>query len=243
MSIWLELLILFIVGNIAGFINIMAGGGSTITMPLLILLGMDASMANGTNRLAILIQNISGILSFHQDKKYDFKKIVMLAMWTLPGALIGVITAVRIQDELFEKILGIVIIAVVITLMLPKPKQTSPAKHKWLAYPTLFAIGFYGGFIQAGVGFLLIATFSYILGLDLVQANMNKIFIIFLYIIPTVVIFAVTKNIHYPFALALAAGTASGAWWSAKLALKGGEKIIRIVLFVAVVIMAVKLIR
>lgn len=242
----LKWLLLFAVGAIAGFINIMAGGGSTLTMPTLIFLGLDSALANGTNRVAIFIQNIFAITSFHQEQLYEFKSILKLALWTLPGAVIGALVAVKIDNLLFQRILAFVIIGVVISILIPQPKNrknSSSEKKSWLIYPALLGIGFYGGFIQAGVGFLFMASFLHILKFDLVKVNMHKVFIIFIYTIPALFIFALSGNIHLPYALVLAAGNAAGGWWSAKLSVKKGEKIIRIVLFVAVFIMAFKLIK
>ena len=242
---FLKWMLLFGVGLLAGFINVMAGGGSTITMPTMIFLGLDAATANGTNRVALLIQNIAAISSFHKGKGYRFKTVLFYALWTLPGAVIGAIAAVRIENALFEKILGVVIIGVMGTVLFPqkKPPQKpdGASKNKWLIYPALLAIGFYGGFIQAGVGFLFMAVLLYILKLDLIQVNMVKVFIIFIYTIPAIFIFAASGHINLIYALALAAGNASGAWWAAKAAIKKGENIIRLVLFFAVLVMAVKL--
>lgn len=242
---FLKWIILFGVGLFAGFINVMAGGGSTITMPMMIFLGLDAATANGTNRVALLIQNIAAISSFHKGKGYRFKTVLFYAVWTLPGAVIGALAAVRIENDLFEKILGVVIIGVMTTVLLPQKKTLhnadDSANSTWLIYPALFAIGFYGGFIQAGVGFLFMAALLHILKLDLIKVNMVKVFIIFVYTIPAIFIFAVSGHINVIYAAALAAGNASGAWWAAKLAIKKGENIIRLVLFIAVLAMALKL--
>ena len=242
---FLKWIILFGVGLFAGFINVMAGGGSTITMPMMIFLGLDAATANGTNRVALLIQNIAAISSFHKEKGYRFKTVLFYAAWTLPGAIIGALAAVRIENALFEKILGVVIIGVMGTVLFPQKKPLQDPddslKKKWLIYPALFAIGFYGGFIQAGVGFLFMAALLHILKLDLIKVNMYKVFIIFVYTIPAIFIFAASGHIDIVYALALAAGNASGAWWAAKLVIKKGENIIRIVLFFAGLAMALKL--
>ncbi len=240
----LKWLLLYGVGVLAGFINVMAGGGSTLTMPTLIFLGLDSAAANGTNRVALFIQNIAAVSSFQAEKNYRFKQVFIYAAWTLPGAVIGALAAVRIEHELFQKILGAVIIGVMLTVLFPQLKSSQKPdseKRSWLIYPALFGIGFYGGFIQAGVGFLIMAAFLHILHLDLIRVNMTKVFIIFIYTIPAIIIFALSGNIRIIYALALAAGNASGAWWSAKLAVKKGEKLIRIVLVAAVLAMALKL--
>jgi len=242
----LKLLFLFCVGSLAGFINVMAGGGSTITLPTLIFLGLDGSLANGTNRVAILIQNISGILSFRQEKYHKFKMSLKLASFTLPGAIAGSIIATTISDTLFQKILAYVLIGVIVSLLVPRPNQKKIEDSKkyqkdWFIYPAMVAVGFYGGFIQAGVGFLLMASLYHLMRLDLVHVNMHKIFIVFIYTIPALLIFFLTQNVDLKFGLTLAAGNALGAWWSAKFSVKKGERVIRIILMVAILMMSLKL--
>ena len=242
----MKLLLLFCVGSLAGFINVMAGGGSTITLPTLIFLGLNSSLANGTNRVAILIQNISGILSFRQEKYHEFKMSLKLSSFTLPGAIAGSIIATTISDTLFQKILAYVLIGIIISLLLPRPNQkkiedSNHYQKNWFIYPAMVAVGFYGGFIQAGVGFLLMASLYHLMRLDLVRVNMHKIFIVFIYTIPALLIFFLTQNVDLKFGLTLAAGNALGAWWSAKFSVKKGERVIRIILMVAILLMSLKL--
>ncbi len=239
-----DFLILFGVGLLAGTINVMAGGGSTLTLPTLIFLGLDAATANGTNRVAIALQNIFATLSFRQEKVSRFRQSLTFALWAMPGAVVGAIVAVRISDEWFQRILGIVMIIIVISMMIPRRrgKETTPEGIKsWWIYPALFGIGFYGGFIQMGVGFLFMAAFYHLLRMNLVFVNMHKVVVILLYTGPTLLVFALSGNVDWVLGLSLAAGNALGAWWAAKLAVRKGEKIIRYVLIVAVLIMAAKI--
>jgi uncharacterized protein len=240
----LILFLLFGVGSLAGFINVMAGGGSSITLPILIFLGLDSALANGTNRIAIFIQNISAIISFKQEKYSDFKTGIKLAEFAIPGAIVGSFIAVRIDTDLFQKLLAFVIIGIMITIILPRKTKLQiqqNSKSPWVIYPIMFAIGLYGGFMQIGVGFMLMAALQNLLHLDLVRVNMHKVFIVFFYTIPAVIIFIFTGNVNWLYGLVLAAGNATGAWWSVKLSIKKGEKVIRIVLFVALLIMSLKL--
>ena len=108
---------------IAAFINVNAGGGSSLTLPVLIFLGLDPSVANGTNRVAILFQNVSAVYAFKKEKFYELKNSLILSALTLPGAIIGAVTAVSISDDLFEKILGVIMIFIIITMLLPKKKS------------------------------------------------------------------------------------------------------------------------
>ena len=230
-------------GIIAGFINIMAGGGSAFIMPILIFAGLDPITANGTNRIAIFLQNLSGIRSFHGERHYDFGQGLKWALWTLPGAAAGAFAAIHIDENVFKTILAGVIVLVILSLFIPVDRSATAKqpRFRWLIIPALFAIGFYGGFLQAGVGFLFMAAFRTLLKLDLVQVNMHKVFIILIYTIPALLIFIISGHVHLLYAFSLAAGNMAGAWWSAKLSVKKGDRIIRIVLLIAACIMALKL--
>jgi uncharacterized protein len=242
----IRLSLLFAIGSVAGFINVMAGGGSTITLPTLIFLGLDSSLANGTNRVAILIQNISGIISFRRENYHQFTISLKLALFTVPGAIAGSIVATVISDTLFQEILAYVLIGIIISLLLPRPnkKQGKDLKHyqkNWLIYPAMVLVGFYGGFIQAGVGFLLMASLYHLMKLDLIRVNMHKIFIVAIYMIPSLAIFLITHNIDFKFGLTLAAGNALGAWWSAKVSVKKGQRVIQFILIGAILLMSLRL--
>lgn len=240
-----SIIILFLVGSVAGFINVNAGGGSTLTLPTLIFLGLDGALANGTNRIAILIQNISAIYSFKKEKFSNFKISLKIAYLTLPGSIIGAILAIKLSNELFQKILGIVMIGIVIQMIIPKKKSKSSgnenSKIPWQVYLSMFGIGFYGGFIQVGVGFLLMASLQWLMKLNLILVNMHKVFIVLIYTIPALSIFVISGNVNWQMGLSLAAGNAFGAWWAAKFAVKKGENFVKIILISAILIMALKL--
>jgi uncharacterized membrane protein YfcA len=238
-----SVIILFFVGIIAGFLNVTAGGGSTLTLPTLIFLGLESSVANGTNRVAILIQNISAVYSFKREKYQDLKASFILSLFTLPGAIAGALLAVKLDDEIFQKILGIIMIAIILSMFIPQ-KQTNPTGNSKLSFPTMvsmFGIGFYGGFIQVGVGFLIMASLKYLMKLNLILVNMHKVFVVLIYTIPALIIFIVTDNVNWFLGLSLAAGNALGGWWGAKISVKKGEGFIKVVLIIAILIMALKL--
>jgi len=242
----LKLFLLLGAGYLGGFLNVMAGGGSVITLPALIFLGLEGSLANGTNRIAILAQNISAIFTFHQEKYHEFKLSLKLSAFTLPGAIAGSIIGAKISDKLFQKILGYIMIGVIISMFLPRINQKKganerPPRNSWLVYPIMLGIGFFGGFIQVGVGFIIMASLYHFIKLDLVRVNMHKVFIIFFFTIPALLVFILTHNMDWKLGLVLAAGNAIGAWQAAKVSIRKGERIIRIILIVAILIMAMKL--
>ncbi|QQS37094.1 MAG: sulfite exporter TauE/SafE family protein [Ignavibacteriales bacterium] len=240
-----SILILFAAGSAAGFINVMAGGGSSITLPVLIFLGLDSAAANGTNRVGVLFQNVSAVYAFKKENYQQFNTSIKLGLLTLPGAVAGAIIATTIGDELFQKILGGIIIAIIFTMIIPR-KKVEYSDHKNLqitipAYLSMFFIGFYGGFIQVGIGFLLMAALHSLLKLKLVYVNMHKVFIVLLNTVPALLVFIITNNVNWSLGLSLAAGNAFGGWWSAKISVKKGEGIIKVVLAAAMLIMALKL--
>lgn len=239
-------IILFIVGSVAGFINVNAGGGSSLTLPALIFMGLDGAVANGTNRIGILIQTVSAVSSFRREKVHQFRRSFILALCTLPGAIAGAVLSVRVADEWFRRILAVVMIGIVLSIIFSRPRrdvfpESEKSTNNWLIFPAMLGVGFYGGFIQIGVGFLLISSLYYILRISLVHVNMHKVFIVCLYTIPALCVFVWTKNVNWGYGLVLALGMACGGWWGAKVVVRGGEKVIRYVLALAILIMSIKL--
>lgn len=244
MSDIISILILFFVGSVAAFINVNAGGGSSLTLPALIFLGLDASVANGTNRVAIIFQNLSAVYSFKKEKYYELKNSMILSLLSLPGAVAGAFFAIKISNEAFEKILGIIMILLIITMILPQKREKNISddfKLSWKLILSMIAIGFYGGFIQVGVGFIIMALLHNFLKLDLIRVNMHKVFIVFIFTIPALIVFILTDNVNWFYGLSLSAGNAFGGWWGAKLSVRKGEKLIKAVLIISIFIMAIKL--
>lgn len=245
-----SILILFGVGCIAGMMNVMAGGGSALTLPALIFMGLDSALANGTNRVALVVQNIFAIQSFRKEKLHQFKTSFMMALWTIPGGILGAIAAVKVSDEWFQRILAIVLIGIIFSMIFkPKARQGEEetslpdGKRRWLLYPCLLGIGFYGGFIQVGVGFLFMAVLYHLLHISLVRVNMHKVFIVLIYMIPALAIFIWSGNVDWVKGFSLAAGNAVGAWWGVRFSVKKGDGLIRIVLLIAILVMALKLLK
>lgn len=222
-----------------------AGGGSTLTLPALIFMGLESSVANGTNRIGILVQNISAVYSFKREKYQDLKASLLLSLFTLPGAIAGALIAIKLDDEIFQKILGIIMIGIILSMLIPNKQVASDGKSKISFYTVvaLLGIGFYGGFIQVGIGFIIMAALKYLMKLNLVLVNMHKVFIVLIYTIPALVIFISTENVNWFLGLSLAAGNAIGGWWGAKMSVKRGEEFIKGILIVAILIMALKLLK
>jgi len=244
---WYLILILIVAGFIAGFVNTVAGGGSTLTLPLLMFIGLPANVANGTNRISILLQSIVGLNTFNKNKFFEFKSDYRLALPAIVGSIIGALIAVEINDKLMEKIIGFVMIGMIL-LVIFKPEMwlkehagQVASQPSVLQYFIFFLIGFYGGFIQIGVGFFLMAGLVMGCGYDLVKTNAIKVFIVLIYTVFALGIFVYNKQVDWLSGLILAIGSMFGAWAGAHFTIKGGAKYIRYVLIVTLAAVTLKL--
>jgi len=237
--------LIFVAGVSVSFINIMAGGGSVISLAVLMFLGVDATVANGSNRIGILTGTLSGAVAYHREKTASIWTSAQFGFWAVPGALLGAWWAVRIDNQLFERILGMVLIFVIATLFIPKPAAAvQPQLEGWrryLMHPLLFLIGFYGGFVQAGVGFLIMAALRHLANMKLLNINVFKNHIVLLYTIPILLIFGFSGKIRWDYALVLGAGNAVGAWLSVKLSVRKGDRVIKTALAAAIGMLALKM--
>jgi uncharacterized protein len=240
-------IILFLAGIAAGFINVNAGGGSFITIPLLILVGgLSPATANGTNRIAILVQNVSAARNFRRHGFRDARQGLKLGLSAIAGALIGSKIALEISPDVFRIILSaVMILALAVIFKPPRPRSGDHAserlRHPALQYVMFFFIGVYGGFIQAGTGYLVIFALSVIGGLSLVKTNSLKIIIIASYLIPSLAVFVAGGQVSWVPGLVLAAGTSIGGWFGTSFAVRRGEAWIKVILAAALIAMAAKM--
>ena len=241
-ELW-QLFLLAGVGVLSGFLNVMAGGGSLLALPVLIFLGLPGNVANGTNRVAIVAQNASAFTSFFKKGYADLRTMLTLALCAVPGAALGAYLGTQVSGELFNRILGGLMILLLI-LMSRKQRDTEVTeqpKRLVLGHLLMVAVGFYGGFIQAGVGFFLMAVLYRVVGLDLVRVNAFKVFIVGIYTLVALAIFADKGQVLWLLGAALAVGTTAGGWIGAHFTVKRGEGLIRVVLNVVLVVMAIRL--
>ena len=193
----LALLLLFAAGTIAGTINVLAGGGSFLTLPLLIFLGLPPTVANGTNRIAILVQNVGAVWSFNRHGVMDWSWIRRAALPALAGAGLGTWAAVRIDDASFQRILASLMVVFAVVILLdplrnrirkatgigddPTADRAAQPRLSGAAFSaTFFAVGVYGGFVQAGVGFFILAL-AMLAGFDLVRGNALKVLVVLVF--------------------------------------------------------------
>jgi len=237
---WYIYPILVIAGVLVGFINTLAGSGSLISLPLLMYLGLPANVANGTNRVAILLQSAVGTGSFLKQKVIRVKDGIWLSVPAVVGAVIGALFAVDLNENVLRKVIGGLMVVMVL-LMILKPEAWlkgkagySHARPGILQIAIFFAIGLYGGFIQAGIGFFLLGGLVLGAGMDLMKANALKNMIVLLYTPFALAIFIWNGQVDWVIGLTLAAGNMAGAWIAAHMAVKRGTKFIRIIMLVVI---------
>lgn len=238
--------LLVLVGAVAGFLNVMAGGGSLLTLPLLIFLGLPAATANGTNRVAIFFQNIFAIGGFKRQGVFPARLALLCTVPALAGSYLGANLAVDIDEQLFRRLLAIIMIGVLLfTVVDPMRRWQVTVEHLsplrgLVLILTFFAVGVYGGFVQAGVGFLIISGLL-AHGLDLVRINAVKVIVIFAFTIVALAVFMAHGQVDYGLGLALAAGNSAGGWTASHVAVKKGHDWIKKVVSLTVLVFAIKL--
>ena len=230
-------------GLVAGIVNAMAGGGSLLTVALLnVFVGLPGLVANGTNRVGVLVQNASSVASYRQEGIRGFRRAVPVLVPVIAGSLLGSLLVSSVTDETFERIFGILMVPLLfLSLRSPKNVGSQINWHPVTTAVIFFGIGLYGGAFQAGVGLLIVVALSRS-GLDLVNANAVKVVVILVLTTIAVPVFIVRGQVDWGFAVVLAFGFAAGGWIGARVAVRGGEKIIKPVLIGAVVALAGRMI-
>lgn len=238
----LQLSILLFAGVAAGFINTLAGGGSLLTIPALLFAGLPSTIANATNRVAVVMQSAVAAGRFRQKRVFVFSESLPMLLPAFAGSIVGAFIAAEIRQEIFDIVLGIVLILMLGTLFFrPGRVGTEDPPPAWLAIPVFFGIGVYGGFIQAGVGFLLIAGISVLYRFDLVKTNALKLLVVALYSLFALAIFALYGHVLWLHGVVLGLGNVLGALIGVRFAIRRGSGAIRWVIVAAVVLSALKL--
>lgn len=242
---------LFGVGMLAGYLNVLAGGGSLLAVPLLIFLGLPEGAANATSRLAIMMQAGTAVTKYRSVGKLDWYLTRKLVPPTLIGAVIGAAIATQVSNAVFRSILAWVMIACASVVCLEpflvrRRLRNSPddayqplsARKVW---PTMLVVGLYGGLVQAGMGYVQLAGLVFVLGIRLAEATVMKMVLVAMYTPFALGIFVSKGMVNWPFGVLLAIGQGFGGWLGATATLRRGEGFIRAVLAVTVLLTAVKL--
>lgn len=241
----LELAALAAAGVVAGVINVIAGGGSFLILPMLLFFGLPSALANGTNRVGVMSQNVAGVIGFHRHGAFDWSWALKASVPAMAGAAIGVWAALAIPDFAFKRILSVAMVAVTIWSLLNQGRKPSEARDlmpptHWFVVVGFFLVGLYGGFIQAGVGFLVLAITS-AAGMDLVRGNAVKLLSVLLLTVLSLVVFAGAGQVDWPRGIALAVGNWAGAVIGVRMAVLKGHKWLEKVVTGTVILFAILL--
>ncbi|MCG8414293.1 MAG: sulfite exporter TauE/SafE family protein [Pseudomonadales bacterium] len=231
--------LLTLTGFLAGWINTLAGGGSNLTLPALMILGMPADVANATNRVAVLMQCIVGVAGFDKHDSLDRPAIVPILIPTITGGAVGALGAALMPNLYLKPVLLLTILTMSVVILL-KPSVISPPpgtptmspKENRQAWWGLFAAGIYGGFVQAGVGFILLAALAGGLRYDLVRANALKMTCALAFTAVALLVFLAFGQIRWLPGLIVAVGTMAGAHLAVKFAVRAAPETIKWFLFV-----------
>ncbi len=211
-------------GAVAGVINTLAGSGSLVTLPMLVFLGLPANVANATNRVGVVFQNIVGIATFQRAGALETSGALWLTLPALPGALLGTWIATILDADQMETSIGVVMVLMLIVILiepkkwLRKESSVKPGRPGWLTLAIFFVIGIYGGFIQAGVGVFLLAAMVLIEGYSLTHANAIKLVIVLAFTLVALALFAASGQVNWGIGLLMAVGQSIGAWLAARFA-------------------------
>lgn len=244
---WIAHAGLFAAGLVAGALNVVAGGGSFLTLPILILMGMPATTANGTNRVGILAQNVGAVWSFRRHGLIDSGWVTLTALPATAGSVAGTLAALWIGDEAFKRVLAFLMVAVTLwTLWDPlRSSRERGGPSGSVAPPAAIAAGFfaagvYGGFVQAGVGFLLLAVTT-MAGYDLVRGNALKVLSVLIFTPISLALFAWEGHVAWGPGLTLAAGMILGGLAGVRMTVLKGHRWVKGVVTIAVIVLAVKM--
>ncbi len=243
---WYEYILVVIVGFGAAFLNTIGGGGSLFSVPILTFMGLPITTANATSRVALLFQNIFAVGGF-RSKGIDLPLpySLYLGLASLGGGFIGSILASKISDAIFSKVfVFVMILAVFLIIYDPfksKGKEKLDTRSKVIGTILFFFIGIYGGFVQAGIGFLVIAVLSLVNHLDLVKSNYVKVFAAIVYTGISVAVFAYEGKIMWATGFILAIGHSLGGWYASRWSVSAGEVWIKRIMVASIIGMAIKL--
>lgn len=243
---WVTFSLLAAAGFVASVINTLAGGGSFLTLPLLIFLGLPAAEANGTNRLGVVAQNVAAVWGFHREGVLDWRYALRASLPATAASVLGAWLALQVGDREFRRILALLMVGITLwTLLAPlvtrgRAAADAPEPRPVLAFWMFLAAGFYGGFMQAGVGFLLLVATTFA-GLDLVRGNAVKVVVVLLVTLVALGLFAWDGKVRWAEGLALGLGSVAGSLVGVRLAVLKGDRWLQGVVTAAIVIFAVGL--
>jgi hypothetical protein len=242
-----DLALIIASGLAAGFINAVSGGGAILTVPALIFIGLPPGVANGTNRVAVVVQNVAALAAYQRLRVTDHRLAFSLALPATLGSLGGALVSIRLDDAQFRTLLGVVMLLLIGPILAePRANAKAPVQERvsqtgWFFWTIFFILGIYGGLLQIGVGVFVLVTLTSLGGIDFVLANSIKVEVILCLAGLALLVFIADGKVAWGVGLLLAMSNATGAWLGAYWGVRKGAYWIRGVLTGTVIAMALQL--
>lgn len=222
--------LLLFAGLAAGIVNTFAGGGSAFTLGAMALMGVPLPVANGTNRVGILLQSFIGTVSFQRGGLSDWRKDAPYLLPTLLGSIAGAWTASASRPQTLQYAVGTIMLGLLFLLLFDPKKRLSPEGRNlkpnyWREASLFLAFGFYGGYVQIGLGMIMIAGLAALSGWSLARANGAKLLVTFALTVPALSIFVYKAQVDWQTALWLTVGQSAGSWLAARMAVRNTDKL------------------
>ena len=231
----------------AGAINSIAGGGTLVTVPTMIWLGMPAINANATSTVALWPGSLSGAWGFRRELADADRRIFALVVPSLIGGLAGAMLLERTPADLFERIIPVLILFATGLFMAQEPLQRRfnlttmhDARSHWLSWTMFFqlVVGIYGGYFGAGIGIMMLAALSLMGHTDIHQMNGVKNLLAVAINGIAIAYLASTDLILWPQALLMAVGAIAGGVGGAGAARRVGRAAVRRIVVIVGLAMA-----
>lgn len=240
-------IVLLVAGFLTGAVNTVSAAGSLISVPALMFAGLPIQIANGTNRIAIAIQCFTATQSLKKAKPVDTKYLFQLALASLPGAILGSWFAVSIDGNILHWTLRVLVL-LFIALTIFNPIKTNinyqvhlSPKQKWGGLVAFFFIGIYGGFIQAGTGFFMMATSLALHRFPMPKTNYIKAFVMLSYSLVALSVFVYHDMVNWRYGILLSIGGALGAWLTGKWSLAASPFTTKVAIVSILILLSIKL--
>ncbi len=244
-----HILIAFAGAFVAGMINALAGNGSVITLTILTeLIGLPGNIANGTNRVGVLLNALGAFTGFSRNSKIDYSRHIKYILPVVLGAVMGTLIATIVTNEQFMGVFKFLMILMLIVILvnperwlIVRPEQS--VLPKWMEWPVFMVLGFYGGFIQMGMGVFYLAVLVLVARLPMLESNAIKAVSVGIFTLIAVIIFAFAGQVVWLIGSVMGVGQFLGGWFSAHYASKVSyaPKVAYYVLIVAVLLSLLKL--
>ncbi|MEZ4649058.1 MAG: sulfite exporter TauE/SafE family protein [Candidatus Eisenbacteria bacterium] len=229
----LDALLLVAGGLLAGVVNAFAGGGSFLTFPLLMAIGLPPQVANATNRVAIVLQCAAGSATYHRHGVFPRRLLPSFALPMVLGAIPGALLASHLDESVFRKVSAVLLAAMISTIFIDSKKWTGEnadgGRFRWWHGPVFLIVGAYGGFLQAGIGPIMLGLLVLTAGFDVVRGNAIRFGLAGIFNLAALLLFAYGGQVNWLAGLILAIGNTAGGMIGAHLVVRRGTRWVRYV--------------